>query len=146
MADDVSGDAADDVVDDVSEILQRLRAGVRQRQAELATLGAATDDARFKLVELTAKEYVQEPICISPRPVLGRWIVLARQAFFHAFLKWYVRPVVEQQNAFNQTASRLVQDLVQSREKLGRELRELDARLTALEKRVRDSTSGEGQR
>ncbi len=122
----------------VAEVLQQLRAGVRQRKAELATIGAATDEARFKLVELTAKEYVQEPICVSPRPVVGRWIVFARKAFFHLLMKWYLRPVLEQQNAFNQTASRLVQDLVQSQERLARQLRELEARLAAVEKRVRE--------
>ena len=122
----------------VAEVLQQLRAGVRQRQAELATIGAATDEARFKLVELTAKEYIQEPICVSPRPVVGGWIVFARKAFFPLLMKWYLRPVLEQQNAFNQTASRLVQDLVQSQEKLARQLRELEARLAAVEKRVRE--------
>lgn len=124
----------------VAEVLQQLRAGVRQRQAELATIGAATDEARFKLVELTAKEYIQEPICVSPRPVMGRWIVFARKAFFHLLMKWYMRPVLEQQNAFNQTASRLVQDLVQSQEKLARQLRELEARLAAVEKRMRENS------
>jgi hypothetical protein len=119
----------------VGEVLARLRAGVRQRQAELATVGAGTDEARFKLVELTAKEFIQEPIAVSPRPVVGRALVFLRKAMFHLFFKWYMRPVLEQQNAFNQTASRLVQDLVQSQERLARQLREMDARLTALEKR-----------
>lgn len=123
----------------VDEVLQQLRAGVRQRQAELATMGAGTDEARFKLVELTSKEYIQEPIALSPRPVFGKWIVFFRKAFFHLFLKWFMRPVLEQQNAFNQTAGRLIQDLVQSQEKLGRQIREMDARLTALERRVREA-------
>lgn len=123
----------------VDEVLQQLRAGVRQRQAELATVGAGTDEARFKLVELTSKEYIQEPIPLSPRPVLGKWLVLARKAFFHLFLKWYMRPVLEQQNGFNQTAGRLIQDLIQRQEKLARQLREMDARLTALERRSRET-------
>lgn len=123
----------------VAEVLQQLRAGVRQRQAELATVGAGTDEARFKLVELTSKEYIQEPVALSPRPVLGRWIVFFRKAFYHLFLKWYMRPVLEQQNAFNQTAGRLIQDLVQGQEKLGRQLREMDARLIGLERRVRET-------
>lgn len=123
----------------VDEVLQQLRAGVRQRQAELATMGAGTDEARFKLVELTSKEYIQEPIALSPRPVLGKWIVFSRKAFFHLFLKWFMRPVLEQQNAFNQTAGRLIQDLVQGQEKLGRQIREMDARLTALERRARET-------
>lgn len=123
----------------VDEVLQQLRAGVRQRQAELATAGAGTDEARFKLVELTSKEWVQEPVPLSPRPILGKWLVFARKAFFHAFLKWYARPVLEQQNAFNQTAGRLIQDLIQGQEKLARQLREMDARLTALERRARET-------
>ncbi len=123
----------------VDEVLQQLRAGVRQRQAELATLGAGSDEARFKLVELTSKEYIQEPVPLSPRPVLGKWIVFVRKAFFHVFMKWYMRPVLEQQNAFNQTAGRLIQDLLQGQEKLARQLRDMDARLTALERRSRET-------
>jgi hypothetical protein len=123
----------------VGEVLQQLRAGVRQRQAELATADAGTDEARFKLVELTSKEYIQEPIPLSPRPVLGKWIVFARKVFFHLIFKWYMRPVLEQQNAFNQTAGRLIQDLIQGQEKLARQLREIDARLTAVERRVRET-------
>jgi hypothetical protein len=123
----------------VDEVLQQLRAGVRQRQAELATMGSGTDEARFKLVELTSKEYIQEPIALSPRPVFGKWIVFSRKAFFHLFLKWFMRPVLEQQNAFNQTAGKLIQDLVQGQEKLSRQLREMETRLTAVERRVREA-------
>ncbi len=123
----------------VDEVLQQLRAGVRQRQAELATAGAGTDEARSKLVELTSKEHIHEPVPLSPRPVLGKWFVFARKAFFHAFLKWYMRPILQQQNDFNQTAGRLIQELIQGQERLARQLREMDVRLTALERRVRET-------
>jgi hypothetical protein len=119
----------------VEEVLQRLRAGVRQRQAEIATL-SGSDQARHKLAELTAREYVQEPVAVSPRPVLGRWIIFARKAFFHLFLKWFTRPVMEQQNAYNQMASRLIQDLAQAQETQEQRLRELEAQLAALERRL----------
>jgi hypothetical protein len=122
----------------VAELLQRIRAGVRQRQAEVATVAAGTEEARLKLVELAAKEYVQEPLCVSPRPVVGRAIVFVRKAVFHLFLKGYLRPLLEQQNAFNQTASRLVHDLVQAQEELARQLRDLGARLAAAEERLRE--------
>jgi hypothetical protein len=118
----------------VDEVLQRLRAGVRQRQAEIATV-SGSDQARHKLAELTAREYVQEPIAVSPRPVLGRWIVLARKVIYHVVLKWFTRPVMEQQNAFNTTVSRLVQDQVQSHEALVQRVRELEARLAVLERK-----------
>lgn len=121
----------------VEEVLQQLRAGVRQRQAEVATIAAGTDEARLKLVELSSKEYIQEPITVSPRPVVGRLLVFTRKAFFHLFMKWFLRPVLEQQNGFNQTASRLVQELVQSQEALTRQLREQAARLAVLEDRLK---------
>lgn len=79
-------------------------------------------------------------MAVSPRPVIGRALVFVRKALFHVVFKWYMRPVLEQQNAFNQTASRLVQDLVQSQERLARQIREMEARLTALEKRDREQT------
>lgn len=120
-------------VERVEDVLQRLRAGVRQRQAEIATLGGS-DQSKHKLAELTAREYVQEPIAVSPRPVLGRWIVFARKVIFHVVLKWFTRPVMEQQNAYNQTASRLIQDLTQTQEALARQVRDLEARLAKLER------------
>jgi hypothetical protein len=129
----VSDPAPDDAAD-VADVLARLRAGVRQRQAELATVTAGTDEARFKLAELTAKEFIQEPMAVSPRPVVGRALVFVRKAMFHLFFKWYMRPVLEQQNAFNQTVGRLVQDLVQAEERLAKQLREMEARLAALER------------
>jgi len=119
--------------DRVEDVLERLRAGVRQRQAEVATI-SGSELARHKLAELAAREYVQEPIAVSPRPVLGRWIVLARKAIFHLFLKWFTRPVMEQQNAYNQTVSRLIQDLMQSNEALAQRVRELETRVLELEK------------
>jgi len=125
---------------DVADVLARLRAGVRQRQAELATVTAGTDEARFKLAELTSKEFIQEPIAVSPRPVIGRALVFVRKAMFHLFFKWYMRPVLEQQNAFNQTVGRLVQDLVQAEERLAKQLREMEARLAAVERMERDRT------
>lgn len=120
--------------DRVEDVLERLRAGVRQRQAEVATI-SGSELARHKLAELAAREYVQEPIAVSPRPVLGRWIVLSRKAIFHLFLKWFMRPVMEQQNSYNQTVSRLIQDVMQSNDALAQRVRELEARLLELEKK-----------
>lgn len=119
----------------VEQVMEQLRAGVRQRRAEAATLpeGEATKSG---LLALKAHEYVREPIPFSHRPRFGRLIVLARKAFFHLFLKWFTRPVVEQQNAFNQAASRLLEDLVEARERMLREVRRLEARVDELERRL----------
>ena len=121
----------------VAEVLQRLRSGVRQRSAELAVLGggAAGDGqaAHQGLAAVRAREYVQEPIALSHRRRLGRLVVLSRKAFFKLFLKWFLRPVVEQQNAFNQAAGRLLQELVEAQDRTARELRQLTARVERIE-------------
>lgn len=122
----------------VAEVLQKVRSGVRQRRAEAATLAAGAEETRSGLLELKQREYVQEPVPFSHRASLGRFIVLARKAFYKLFLKWFSRPVIEQQNAYNQAASRLIEDLVESQERTARELRQVAARLEALEQRLED--------
>jgi hypothetical protein len=120
----------------VAEVLQKVRSGVRQRRAEAATLAAGAEETRSGLLALKTREYVREPVPFSHRARLGRVIVFSRKAVFHLFLKWFIRPVLEQQNGFNQAASRLIEDMVESQERMARELRELSVRLEALEERL----------
>lgn len=123
----------------VAFVLQKVRSGVRQRRAETTTLAAGAEETRNGLLALKSREYVQEPIALSHRPRLGRFIVFFRKAFFHLFLKWFIRPVLEQQNGFNAAAARLIQDLAESHERTARELRETQARLEALEERIAEA-------
>ncbi|HEV7517139.1 MAG TPA: hypothetical protein VGR07_12630 [Thermoanaerobaculia bacterium] len=115
----------------VAQVLAQVRSGVRQRQAEVAAAGTGSEEAQHKLLELKSREYVQEPLCVSPRPVLGRLLVFSRKAVFHLFMKWFSRPVLEQQNLYNQTVARLLADLLKAQEAAERRLRELEARLAA---------------
>ena len=126
----------------VAEVLQKVRSGVRQRRAESATLAAGGMETRNGLLMLKSREYAQEPVVFSHRPRWGRLIVFARKAFFHAFLKWYVRPLLEQQNGFNQAASRLIEDLVEAHDRALRELALVSARLEALEERLGEPAAG----
>ena len=129
----------------VAEVLQQVRSGVRQRRAEAATLTAGAEEVRGGLLELKQREYVREPVPLSHRLSLGKLIVLSRKAFFKLFLKWFARPVLEQQNAFNQTAARLIEDLAESQERTERELRQVSARLEALQQRLGETgRPGEG--
>jgi hypothetical protein len=112
----------------VAETLERLRSGVRQRQAELATGAGAREEVRLRLRELRAHEFLEQPPCFSPRPVVGRLLVALRKAFFHLFMKWYLHPVVQQQNRYNQIASRLLEELAEENAELRRELARLEGR------------------
>ncbi|HEX2164718.1 MAG TPA: hypothetical protein VHM02_12275 [Thermoanaerobaculia bacterium] len=124
----------------VAAALERVRAGVRQRQAVLAATRGAGDEAGLALAELRERELVREPLAESPRPVVGRLLVFLRRAGFHLFVKWWARPVLGQQNAFNQAASRLLDQLARERARdaeaaarLARRVEELEARVEALE-------------
>lgn len=113
----------------VAETLARLEAGVRQHRAELARVGERGGEKDFALQEL---ERVEEPPCFSPRPVIGPLLVFLRKAGFHLFVKWWARPVLQGQNAFNQEASARIQELARALEdaelRLERLARRLDAR------------------
>ena len=98
----------------VAEVLQKVRSGVRQRRAESTTMAGEGEETRNGLLALKQREYVQEPVPFSHRPGLGRFVVLARKAVYKLFLKWFTRPLLEQQNGFNQASARLVSALTQS--------------------------------
>ena len=143
----------DDQRERVAAVLDQLRAGVRQRRAELATLGpsaggaTAAGDAgelHSKLLQVRQSEYVREPVPSSHRPGLGRWIVLARKAGYKLFGKWLVRPLLEQQNAHNQATAALLQQLAENEVRLAHELRGLQARLASLEARQPPSGGAPG--
>jgi polyhydroxyalkanoate synthesis regulator phasin len=46
--------------------------------------------------------------------------------------------VLEQQNGYNQAAARLIEDLVEAQERSARELRQLNGRVEALERRLEE--------
>ena len=69
------------------------------------------------MTHLVATHVLEYPYTRSVGPVVGRFLVFARKAVFHLFLKWFSRPVLEQQNLYNQTVSRLLQELLQAQER-----------------------------
>lgn len=123
----------------VAAVIEALEAGVRQRRAERATAGADDGAARARLLEARRLEHVREPIPVSPRPVVGRLLVLARKAAYHLLFKWHARGTTEQQNAFNQATLALVEDLLAAEEAKARELARLRRRVDELEQRLADA-------
>jgi hypothetical protein len=130
-----SAPSAPAALDDVAATLESLRAGVRQRRAELATLGDGAE-AKLRLLDLKAKEFVEEPIPVSPRPVFGRLLIFGRKVAFHLGFKWYMRPLLQQQNEFNQAVSTLAQDLAHRQDEIVRQLESLARRLLDIERRL----------
>ena len=118
--------------DPAQAVVERLRDGIRQHRAEAAAL--AETRAGSPLLDLERTAYLEEPLPISGRRWTGRLIVLARKAVYHLFLKWYVRPLLLQQNRFNQAAARRIEEMLELERTLLRQIDELDGRVRALER------------
>ncbi|MGE0641937.1 MAG: hypothetical protein AB7G12_02995 [Thermoanaerobaculia bacterium] len=114
---------------EVARTLAGLRAAVRQRQGEAATVRAGADELHGLLLDLQRHEFVEEPVPVSPRPVYGRLLVFVRKAAYHLFFKWHARAVLQQQNGFNQSASRLIAELASRQKRLEEEIGRLERRL-----------------
>ncbi|MGH9361751.1 MAG: hypothetical protein ACRD2T_07520 [Thermoanaerobaculia bacterium] len=127
----------------VAEVLERVRAGVRQRQAELATLSGG-EETKLRLLELKTLEYIEEPLAVSPRPVVGRALVFLKKAAFHLLFKWYARPVLQRQNRFNSVASQLLHELVGNQARLAEALAAALKRIDELERERGDLERRDG--
>ena len=129
----VADPAAEPELARLAATIAGLRAAVRQRQGEAATIRTGADELHGLLLELQRHEFVQEPSPVSPRPVYGRLLVFVRKAFYHLFVKWHARAVLQQQNSFNQSASRLLTELAQRQKRAAEESVQLEQRLRRLE-------------
>jgi len=127
----------------VAEVVLRLKAAVRQRQAEWETVPDLGEGLRGRLLELQEMEAVDEPLPVSPRPVLGRLIVFVRKVVYHLFLKWYLRTLVERDNRFRQLTVRLLSELIEERYEVERRLRRLESERRGAPDRPSDSAEEE---
>ena len=118
--------------DPAQEVVERLRDGIRQHRAEAAAL--AETRAGSGLLDLERTAYLEEPLPVSGRRWTGRLIVLTRKAVSHLFLKWYARPLLQQQNRFNHAAARRIEELIELERTLQRQIEELDGRVRTLER------------
>lgn len=109
----------------VAAALAQIQASVRQRTAELSTLGDRDEHRNLRLVDLRQSEFLQEPFPVSPRPVIGRLIVWIRKAMFQLFQKWHSRPLLIQQNRYNRAVRAMIEDLLRDQKQLDSELRDL---------------------
>lgn len=141
----MSGDGVrEDEREGAAAALAALESAVRQRRGELAAAGGGGDELGLRLAELRRREFVQEPKPVSPRPGLGRLVVLVRKAAYHLFFKWHARAVLQQQNEFNQSAAALLAELAERERDARRELDRLRGLLAETEARLRRGGPGIG--
>ena len=110
-------------------LVERLRAGVRQRRAEQAAQGDLGPAAR--LAELYRHQTLSERPPRSHRRVLGPFIV-GLKSFVARLLSWQIRPLVQQQSQYNAAATRAILGLAEECEELRRENSALRAEVDTL--------------
>lgn len=78
----------------------------------------------------------QERTLTSPTPVVGPAIALVRRAMSSLSTKWYVRPILEQQIAFNSIIVHITGELISGLEQLEGRVARLEQEAASLEPRV----------
>lgn len=119
----------------VEQVLQQIRAGVRQRQAERAANRSARQQTKERdkqweqidqrITELQARARIQERPFVSHAPVVGRLITFIRSTWNNVATRWFVLPMVHQQNAFNQTVVQTFRELIHTQDQLSARLDEI---------------------
>jgi hypothetical protein len=126
---------------DTAAILAELREQVKERRARL-TITDPNDPYALNLAELRRSvEAVNDTWFVSAHlpitwdlPLVGRAGSYIKRAV-RVLLRWYINPIVEQQNRFNSAVARAVVEMYAYQERMAREWQSLDERLTALESR-----------
>lgn len=116
---------------DVGEILAQLRAEVRAAQGlfddDAVSAGALVvdlDELRAAIAEVEALRAVSAHWPLTWRTPRQRVEVFVQRLIRRA-LRWYIAPIVEQQNAYNNAVARSLQLLLQSHEQLAAEVNQL---------------------
>lgn len=116
----------------IADILESLRAEVRAQRAALGGAGDGQSAAERELRR--ANEEIEYTRVVSAHwPLEGKtpyeqaWALVNKVV--RRYLRWYINPIVEQQNAYNDAAARAIRLLSEQNAELRRELAELRARL-----------------
>jgi hypothetical protein len=137
-------DNATDGKPDVAEVLAELREQIRERRARL-TLAGSDDPYALNLAELRRSvETVNDTWFVSAHlpitwdlRVVGRLGAYAKRVV-RVLLRWYINPIVEQQDRFNSAVARTVVEMYAYQERMTREWQSLEERVDKLEKVLLD--------
>ena len=120
----------------VAEELEQLRAEIRARREKLH--GSDLSELRALVRQVNERWQVSAhlPITWGGPPLVGRAISYAKRAT-RLLLRWYINPIVEQQNNYNAAVTRALLQTNAYLEQLTRENYALEQRLAALEERMK---------
>ncbi len=124
----------------VAEVLDAVRARVRQRlldaqgeEQAVADQTARELQAAIQDVNINARVNSHLPL-LWEDPLVGRLRSIV-QRIVRRLLRWYINPIVDQQNNFNAAAARALTLLATENARLRRELGALQTRLEDMDKK-----------
>ena len=127
---------------DIATILSELREQIKERQARLA-VDDPNDPHALNLAELKRSvEAVNDTWFVSAhlpvtwdKRIVGRLGAYSKRAV-RVLLRWYINPIVEQQNRYNSAVARTLVEMTAYHERLTREWQALEERVARAEERV----------
>jgi len=114
--------AAERELEDVAAALEAIRAAVRRRAGMEGAVDAPADDVALTVALAERARISGHVVLSSDVPVVGPLIVLT-QRVIRILLRWYINPIVDQQNNFNDLVVRAIFDLEARQRRLERMLR-----------------------
>ena len=123
---------------DPAEALREVRAQITRRRARRGADPNAAEDFSLSQLRQSVDEvndlwFVSAHLPITWRtPGLGTAVAYLKKAT-RVLLRWYINPIVEQQNRFNSAVARALVEMTAQQERLTREWAALEERVAALE-------------
>ena len=129
----------------MAAILADLREQVRERRERLQ-VGDPNDPHAINLAELRrSADAVNDTWFVSAHlpitwdlPIVGRLGSYTKR-LVRILLRWYINPIVEQQNRFNSATARAIVEITAYQERMTREWQLLEERIAALEEAQRET-------
>ena len=132
---------------DTATILAELREEIRARRARLGGTGSAPagepgsaawslNELRKSLDEVNDLWFVSAHLPMTWTSPVGHALAYVKRVV-RLLLRWYINPIVEQQNLYNSAVARTLVELTAYQDRMTREWQALDARVAALEAQAR---------
>ncbi|ABU58765.1 hypothetical protein [Roseiflexus castenholzii] len=110
---------------DVAAILEQLRAAVRAQHEARRQIG---DDTLHRALQRSLDDLEITRVVSAHWPLIGRTLPQKVMALINKivrrYLRWYINPIVEQQNAFNDAAARTLRLLAEAYQELAHQVAE----------------------
>lgn len=135
---------------DVAAVLAELREQIKERRTRF-TVDDPNDSHALNLAELKKSvEAVNDSWFVSAHlPITWETRIVGRLGAYtkrlvRVLLRWYINPIIEQQNRYNSAVARTLVEMAAYNERLTREWQTLEDRVAELETEVRGGTREAG--